>query len=118
MSPNIDKRLMDIIAWVHAGKEAGRATAAITAKTTWNYFYHNMQEHHPDKIAVGAVWPGFDDSKASWSRNRHMDYRCGKTFDDMLKIFRKYYGITESQRLSCWWKPGMIMKKAQTWRAA
>ncbi|HXA85496.1 MAG TPA: hypothetical protein VNZ47_10490, partial [Candidatus Dormibacteraeota bacterium] len=54
--------------------------------------YRNMQEHHPDKLAVGAVWPGFDDTKASWSRNRHIAYRCGKTFEDVLRVFRKYYG--------------------------
>ena len=63
-----------------------------------------MQEHHPDKIAVGAVWPGFDDSKASWSRNRHIAYRCGKTFDDVLKIYRKYYG-SQNAAPYLWWKP-------------
>jgi hypothetical protein len=57
-----------------------------------NYFYRTMLEHHPDKIAVGAVWPGFDDSRASWSRNRHIAYRCGKTFEDVVRIYRKYYG--------------------------
>jgi len=28
-------------------------------------FYKTMQKH-PDKIAVGGAWPGFDDSAAKW----------------------------------------------------
>ncbi len=41
-------------------KTAGRATAAIRAEYL-DYFYRHMQENHRDKLAVGAVWPGFDD---------------------------------------------------------
>ena len=46
---------------------------------------------YPDKIAVGAAWPGFDDSKASWSQDRKMNARCGRTFGDTLRLFRRYY---------------------------
>jgi hypothetical protein len=35
------------------------------------------------------VWPGFNDTKASWSLNRHIDTRCGKTFEDTLRLFRE-----------------------------
>ena len=41
-----------------------------------------MKSKYPDKIAVGAAWPGFDDSRAAWTLNRHMSARCGKTFED------------------------------------
>jgi hypothetical protein len=54
-------------------------------------FYKKMRTKYPDKIAVGGAWPGFDDTRASWSLNRHMDARCGKTFQDTLRIFRRYY---------------------------
>jgi len=54
-------------------------------------FYNKMTSSYPDKIAVGAAWPGFDDSRASWSRNRHMNSRCGRTFEDSLRLFRRYY---------------------------
>ncbi|MBV9608933.1 MAG: hypothetical protein JO187_05200 [Acidobacteria bacterium] len=54
-------------------------------------FYNKMTSSYPDKIAVGAAWPGFDDTRASWSRNRHMDFRCGRTFEDSLRLFRRYY---------------------------
>jgi hypothetical protein len=54
-------------------------------------FYIKMKTKYPDKIAVGAAWPGFDDSKASWSLNRRMNARCGKTFEDTLRMFHRYY---------------------------
>jgi hypothetical protein len=79
-------------AWVQPGKDGWARDGSNYGEDYLNYFYRNMQEHHRDKLAVGAVWPGFDDSKASWSRNRHIAYRCGKTFEDVLRVFRKYYG--------------------------
>jgi len=50
-----------------------------------------MIAQYPNKVAVGAAWPGFNDSRASWSQNRHMSARCGRTFDDTLRLFRRYY---------------------------
>jgi Glycosyl hydrolase family 99 len=52
-------------------------------------FYRRMQQR-PGKIIVGGIWPGFDDSKASWSLNRRMDRRCGQTFEDTLKVFHNH----------------------------
>ena len=54
-------------------------------------FYRKMKTKYPDKIVVGGAWPGFNDKRASWGLNRHMDGRCGKTFEDTLSLFRKYY---------------------------
>jgi hypothetical protein len=50
-----------------------------------------MADKHPDKIAVGGAWPGFDDSAASWGLNRHIESACGKTFDATLTLYQKYY---------------------------
>ena len=50
-----------------------------------------MQTKYPDKIAVGAAWPGFDDRKASWSLGRYMAQRCGRTFADTMRVYRQYY---------------------------
>jgi glycosyl hydrolase family 71 len=52
-------------------------------------FYDKMKDR-PDKVVVGGVWPGFNDTKASWSLNRHMSRRCGETFEDTLKVFHHY----------------------------
>jgi hypothetical protein len=50
-----------------------------------------MRSKYPDKITVGGVWAGFDDSKASWGLNRHMSSRCGQTFHDTFNFWKKYY---------------------------
>ena len=78
--------------WVQPGKAGWAANGSNWGEDYLDYFYSNMVEHHADKIAVGAVWPGFDDSKAAWTRNRHIANRCGRTFEDGLKVFRRYYG--------------------------
>lgn len=54
-------------------------------------FYKRMQAKYPEKIPVGGAWPGFDDTRASWSLNRHIARRCGKTMADTLHVFRSYY---------------------------
>jgi hypothetical protein len=79
-------------AWVQPGRDGWARDGSHYGEDYLNYFYKTMIDQHPDKIAVGAVWPGFDDSKASWSRNRRMAYRCGRTFSETLRIFRRYYG--------------------------
>jgi hypothetical protein len=79
-------------AWVQPGREGWARDGSHYGEDYLQYFYKNMIDHHPDKIAVGAVWPGFDDRRASWSRNRHMAYRCGKTFEETLRVFRRFYG--------------------------
>jgi Glycosyl hydrolase family 99 len=79
-------------AWVQPGRQGWARDGSHYGEDYLESFYKNMTDHHPNKIAVGAVWPGFDDSRASWSRNRHMAYRCGKTFEDTLRIFRHAYG--------------------------
>ena len=78
-------------AWVHPGREGWRPDGSNWGRSYLENFYHDMSSKHRDKIAVGAAWPGFDDSRASWSRNRRMDARCGKTFADSLRLFRRYY---------------------------
>ncbi|HLW55055.1 MAG TPA: endo-1,3-alpha-glucanase family glycosylhydrolase [Candidatus Angelobacter sp.] len=79
-------------AWVQPGKAGWARDGSHDGEDYLEAFYKNMNEQHPDKLAVGAVWPGFDDTRASWSLNRHMAYRCGKTFEDTLRVFRHFYG--------------------------
>lgn len=78
--------------WVQPGKAGWAADGSHWGEDYLEYFYSNMTQHFPSKIAVGAVWPGFDDTKAAWSQNRHIANRCGRTFEDGLKLFRHYYG--------------------------
>ena len=56
-----------------------------------DYFYTTMTRSYPQKLAVGGAWPGFNDTRASWSQNRHMNPRCGRTLEESLQMFRRYY---------------------------
>ena len=78
-------------AWVNPGKRGWQPDGSNWGEQYLDSFYKTMSTDYPNKIAVGAAWPGFDDSKASWGRNRKMDARCGRTFDDTLRLFRRYY---------------------------
>jgi hypothetical protein len=78
-------------AWVGPGENGWAPDGSHWGGEYLENFYNTMNSKYPDKVAVGAAWPGFDDSKAAWSQNRHISPRCGKTFEDTLRLFRAYY---------------------------
>jgi len=78
-------------AWVNPGKQGWQHDGSNWGQQYLDSFYKTMVTEYPNKITVGAAWPGFNDSKASWSQNRKMDSRCGRTFYDTLRLFRRYY---------------------------
>ncbi len=80
-----------LYAWVQPGRQGWKPDGSNWGQEYLDYFYKNVTNKHPDKIAVGAAWPGFDDSAAKWGLNRHMQSRCGKTFDDTLHLYGRYY---------------------------
>jgi hypothetical protein len=79
-----------LYAWVQPGKAGWTPDGSNWGQQYLEDFYQKMQSKYPDKIAVGAAWAGFDDSKASWSLNRHIAQRCGQTFSDTTKLARQY----------------------------
>jgi hypothetical protein len=78
-------------AWVNPGKKGWAADGSDWGEDYLRNFYRTMQRKYPEKLAVGAVWPGFDDKKASWSLGRYMSQRCGRTFADTMRVYRDYY---------------------------
>lgn len=74
-------------AWVFPGSKGWTPNGEAWGEDYLNRFYDRMRSKHPDKITVGGIWPGFNDTKASWSLNRHIDARCGQTFEDTLRVF-------------------------------
>jgi hypothetical protein len=89
--PDVANDFDGFYAWINPGKEGWQPNGSNWGEEYLDNFYKTMIADYPNKIAVGAAWPGFDDSKASWSQNRKMDYRCGRTFNDTLRLFRRYY---------------------------
>jgi hypothetical protein len=78
-------------AWVHPGNDGWSRDGSKWGDKYLDSFYRSMISKYPGKLAVGAAWPGFDDSRAAWGRNRRIDSRCGKTFEESLRFFRRYY---------------------------
>lgn len=78
-------------AWVQPGPQGWSRDGSHWGGDYLGEFYHRMTTQFPDKLTVGAAWAGFDDSRAAWSRNRHIASRCGRTFDESLHLYRRYY---------------------------
>jgi len=74
-------------AWVYPGRGGWAPDGHAWGEDYLSDFYTKMRTKHPDEVTVGGAWPGFNDTKASWSLNRHIDARCGKTFEDTLRLF-------------------------------
>jgi len=77
-------------AWINPGRKGWAADGGNWGEDYLRGFYAKMQSKYSDKIAVGAAWAGFDDSKAAWGLNRHMSQRCGETWTDTLRLAREY----------------------------
>jgi hypothetical protein len=86
--PQFAKAFNGEYAWVYPGHTGWKPDGQAWGEDYLNDFYTKMRKR-PDAVTVGGVWPGFNDAKASWSLNRHIDARCGKTFEDTLRMFQE-----------------------------
>lgn len=77
-------------AWINPGKKGWSPDGSNWGEDYLRDFYQTMRTKYPDKIAVGAAWPGFDDRKASWSLGRIMSRRCGATLTDTMNLHREF----------------------------
>jgi hypothetical protein len=77
-------------AWVQPGPKGWAADGSNWGEQYLSDFYQTMDQKFADKIVVGGAWATFNDSRASWGLNRHIDARCGQTFKDTFELWRKY----------------------------
>ncbi|HEX4065043.1 MAG TPA: endo-1,3-alpha-glucanase family glycosylhydrolase [Acidobacteriaceae bacterium] len=77
--------------WVNPGAEGWKADGSNWGQSYLDDFYHTMAAKYQDDIVVGGAWPQFNDSKASWSLNRHMSARCGQTLRDTFNEWKKFF---------------------------
>jgi hypothetical protein len=90
--PGQDAEAFDgFYAWIQPGEKGWAADGSHWGEEYLSEFYETMHSKYPDKIIVGGEWASFDDSKASWSLNRHISARCGQTFADTSNLWRKYF---------------------------
>ncbi|HWG21661.1 MAG TPA: hypothetical protein VG225_14110 [Terracidiphilus sp.] len=76
-------------AWINPGQPGWTADGSNWGDQYLSEFYQTMASKYPDKIVVGGAWAEFNDSKASWSLNRHIAARCGQTYRDTFNYWRK-----------------------------
>ncbi len=57
---------------------------------TLDNFYHAAAKH-PDLIAWGGAYKGFNSSQSAWGTNRIMDQQCGQVWMMSLRESDKYY---------------------------
>jgi hypothetical protein len=76
-------------AWINPGPQGWKPDGSDWGEQYLSSFYETMKTKYADKIIVGGAWSTFDDSKASWSLNRHISARCGQTFADTFNFWRR-----------------------------
>jgi hypothetical protein len=78
-------------AWINPGPDGWAADGSHWGQQYLTNFYQTMGSKYADKIIVGGAWSQFNDTKASWSLNRHMSARCGQTYQDTFNLWHKYF---------------------------
>ena len=78
-------------AWINPGNKGWAADGSNWGDQYLSKFYQTMRDKFPDKMIVGGAWAAFNDSKASWGLSRHMEARCGQTFNDTFNFWRKEF---------------------------
>lgn len=59
--------------------------------------FYSGARANPSKLAIGAVFKGFDDNNASWSGNRVTAQQCGRVLINSVKETAKYFGGANPQ---------------------
>jgi hypothetical protein len=76
--------------WINPGSAGWQPDGSNWGRDYLQYFYGKTAHKYPGKLIIGAAWPGFDDHRAAWSEHRYMAYRCGRTFEDTLGLYRDF----------------------------
>ena len=91
--PQHAARFDGFYAWVQPTASTYSSSGTEWGQGYLTWFYNVMTGLAPtytNKVAVGGVWPGFDDSNASWGQNRYIWPRCGQTWRDTWGLANQY----------------------------
>lgn len=56
--------------------------------------FYDRARRNPGKFAVGSVYKGFDDSRASWGKGRRIPENCGQTWLDTFAEINRHYSAS------------------------
>jgi hypothetical protein len=90
LDPTHDANFDGFYAWVWTPEWKPNGTAWGKDYLIW--FYETMKNNsaYSNKITIGGVWPGFNDSLASWGSGRYIWRRCGQTWRDTWALTNAY----------------------------
>jgi len=87
-----DAQFDSFFAWVQPAASQWSPFCTEWGEGYLTWFYNTMNTApYTDSVTVGGVWPGFDDSLASWGSGRCMSRRCGQTWRDTWEIADQYH---------------------------
>ena len=90
--PGADAAAFDgFYAWINPGAQGFKPDGSNWGQSYLDDFYRTMASKYPDKMIVEGAWSNFDDSKASWGLNRHIDPRCGQTLSDTFNYWSRNF---------------------------
>jgi hypothetical protein len=85
-----------VYVWINPGRRGWQPDGSNWGHDYLQYFYTRTAAKYPGKLIVGTAWPGFDDHRARWTEHRYMAYRCGRTFQDTLDLYRDFVRANDS----------------------
>lgn len=92
--PAHDGQFDGFYAWVQATNGQWQADGSEWGEAYLHWFYQTMAgPAYASKVTVGGVWPGFDDSSASWGLGRFISRRCGQTWQDTWRLAEQYQSL-------------------------
>src|SRR6185312_11484359 len=53
--------------------------------------FYKAASQNRDRVVIGSAYKGFDDSRASWGKNRHIPEQCGLTWLSTFAEADRYY---------------------------
>lgn len=66
------------------------AEGAIWGADYLDWYYRTLKIREEITFATGAVWPGFDDRKASWGQDRWIDRKDGETYQETWDLVHDF----------------------------
>lgn len=81
--------------WVEAGTHESYGDRPADMKSLESFY--NIAAVQKDKIAVGGVWKGFDDSKAPWAAAspHYLPQECGRTWLNTFSVLNGHYSARD-----------------------
>ncbi len=87
LEPDYDAKFDGFYSWVWATNGNWDPDGQEKGHEYLDWFYATMGWGvYADKVTVGGVWPGFDDTLAPWGQNRFMVRAGSKTHDGILAL--------------------------------